>query len=514
MKQTIYLFFLLLFTGCHYLDDYSQHLVVVKTPADLDEVLLGSGYLNALSKVNNITGGSVCWWLHVLDDDVDLAVAKEARVGSNAEVDNTLFGYTTWQAEVGRGRKGNNLADDNGSWNNLYQHINAVNIILNEMKEMDLQSPEDEATALRVEGECRFLRAQFYLLLVNVYANAYDPATAATTLGVPLKLTHYVEYDKDKDTQFDRTPVADVYRQIVEDLKRSVECLTESPQLHPAYRASREAALLLLSRVYLYMQDWENARKTANDLLSINNVLTNLGGVLKDSARAVLTSDNPEILFTQGVLNVQKSFSGRGGDMCFTEELYNLYDSLDWRKSLYFNRSYESGELAQYRKYDTGDEITEMSDLFLLRTAEAYLNMAEACAMLGNAAEASDWLNRLRRFRIENYQDVAYNANDIIEQVRLERRKELCLEGHRWFDLRRYAVCQKAPFKKVIRRKFACYNWDYKALLMYVQIYELQENDPAYTFAIPKKVLEFDQGMPDNPRETRTYSEIIYNEEE
>lgn len=53
---------------------------------------------------------------------------------------------------------------------------------------------------------------------------------AATDLGVPLKLTYYVEHDKDKETQFERTPVAKVYEQIVKDLKESVDCFTKSPQ--------------------------------------------------------------------------------------------------------------------------------------------------------------------------------------------------------------------------------------------------------------------------------------------
>lgn len=514
MKPIVYILIFFLLSGCHYLDDYSQHLVVVKTADDLDEVLLGSGYINSLNKVNELNGGPVCWWLHVLDDDVDMAVATEARVGGEGQVENNFFGYTTWQAEVGRGRKGIHLNGDQGSWNALYQHINAANIILNEMKEIDLTTEKDQATAIRVEGECRFIRAQFYLLLVNLYANAYDPATARTTLGVPLKLTHYVEHDKDKESQFERTPVYNVYQQIVEDLKLSVECFEKSPQIHPYYRASREAALLLLSRVYLYIQDWENARKTANDFLTLANELTNLNAVAKDSAQVVISEESPELIFSQGILNVQKAFSGRGGDFCMTQELYDLYDSLDYRKTLFFTRSIQSGELGQNRKYDTGDNITGVSDIFLLRVAEGYLNMAEACAMLDDATEASYWLNQLRRTRIANYEDITYGNDRIIEQVRLERRKELCLEGHRWFDLRRYAVCGKAPFKKTIQRKFACYNWNNRSVLMYVQVYQLEEDDPAYTFAIPKAVLEFDLGMEDNPRPTRKYTDMIYPEDD
>ena len=68
--------------------------------------------------------------------------------------------------------------------------------------------------------------------------------------------------------------------------------------------------------------------------------------------------------------------------------------------------------------------------------------------------------------RIEGWQDVSYDQNTVIEEVRKERRRELCIEGHRWFDLRRYAVCRKAPLRKAIERVFAVYDWDSKMKFM------------------------------------------------
>ena len=53
-----------------------------------------------------------------------------------------------------------------------------------------------------------------------------------------------------------------------------------------------------------------------------------------------------------------------------------------------------------------------------------------------------------------------YSGEELVDEIRNERRKELCLEGHRWFDLRRYAACVKYPFKKEIVRVFAEYSQD------------------------------------------------------
>ena len=114
----------------------------------------------------------------------------------------------------------------------------------------------------------------------------------------------------------------------------------------------------------------------------------------------------------------------------------------------------------------------------------------------------------------QTYTDVEYDANEVIDQVRVERRKELCLEGHRWFDLRRYAVCKKAPFKKTIERVYAIYDWESRNIFKYAEVYQLKEDDLAYVFAIPKSVLEFDKGMPDNIRENREYVRLIYRNNE
>lgn len=512
MKNYISIFILLLFTSCgDFLDDYSQDLVVPKTITDLNEVMLGSGYLNSY-EVKELYNGSICWQLNILDDDINTVIASVAQKGFQA-MHPYYYGYTTWQMEVGRDYDGKSLTADNANWDFLYQRINTMNILLHEMEEnITLNTEQDQKDAIRLKGECLFLRGQFYLMLVNMYAKAYAPSTAATELGVPLKLTYYVEHDKDKDTQFKRASVAEVYSQIVKDLKESVACFTESPQTKGFYRASKGAALLLLSRVYLYMQDWENAELTAKELLAENNALLNFESIVEEGY--AISESSPEILFSQGALSLASDFSGAGGDFCVSKDLYNLYDTTDYRKEIYFGKSVSSDSVSLNRKYKMGLQRSRVSDVFTLRTAEGYLNAAEACAMQGDATGASDWLNQLRRKRVMNYVDVQYGADEVIDQVRTERRKELCLEGHRWFDLRRYAVCEKAPMKKVIERVYAVYDWDGRNEFMYAEVYELQKDDPAYVFAIPKSVLEFDTGMPDNIREKRVYVKRIEKEEE
>lgn len=143
-----------------------------------------------------------------------------------------------------------------------------------------------------------------------------------------------------------------------------------------------------------------------------------------------------------------------------------------------------------------------VSDVLMLRVAEGYLNMAEACAMLGDAG-ANTYLNALRRMRIGGYADQNYTGDELIGQVREERRKELCFEGHRWFDLRRYSVCSQLPFRKQIVHPFHTYNDDggYTGTRVFV----LKENETnVWTFLIPETTIDFDRiPMENNERDSR-----------
>ena len=198
-----------------------------------------------------------------------------------------------------------------------------------------------------------------------------------------------------------------------------------------------------------------------------------------------MTGDNPEIIFSQGSLSLQNSFSGEGGDFCVSRDLLDLYDEGDYRYSIYFERSVRSDSVGLGRKYKMGTHRSLVSDFYMLRTAEGYLNMAEACAMLGDAFTASEYLNRLRRHRIAGYQDTVYSETDIVNVVRNERRKELVLEGHRWFDLRRQGMPQ-------ITHVYI--DTDNGAEMEYV----LQKEDSRYALVIPSEIRELNPNLTQN----------------
>ena len=492
-KYLLYIVCFISFTSCgDFLDEYSQDLVVVKTVEDLDEVLLGDVYLPNKAPTAFLSSSFVSW-LNFLDDDINTVIYR--RGGDKWLSTKWLYGYTNWLQEIGASVDGSvTIASDDSPWVETYYRINIINVILNELKNIDLDDDADELAALRIQGECHFQRGLFYFFLVNLYAKAYQPESAGEMLGIPLKLTSYVE------NEFHRNSVKEVYEQVVKDLILAVDELTRSPQSNPSFRASRESALLLLSRVYLYMQDWENARKTAKEFLESKNMLVNIAGLSTD--QYFMNKNNEEIIFSQSSQTLVNVLTAEGGDFCVSRNLYNLYDDKDYRKELYFKKNVSTDSIALNRKYSKKEGEAAPSDGFTLRVAEAYLNMAEACAMLGDAG-ANTYLNALRRMRIGGYADQNYTGDELIGQVREERRKELCFEGHRWFDLRRYSVCSQLPFRKQIVHPFHTYNDDggYTGTRVFV----LKENETnVWTFLIPETTIDFDRiPMENNERDSR-----------
>lgn len=493
-----------------FLEAYSQSMTVAKTVDNLDEVLIGSIYLPSAIISTGPMGGTPGGFFNILDDDVNTgrgeAMYNNTSMGWNNCV-RGLFGYFAWQSEVGYNYNKTSTADDSGTWNTLYARINYVNVLLDEISGIATKTDDEIATGNRVRGEAHFLRAQFYFTLANLYGKAYNPKTCGQDLCVPLKLTPYVEHDKDKDTQFRRATVKAIYEQIVDDLTQAEEFLSQSPQneSHRLHRASLEAVDLLFSRVYLYMQEWEKAEQKADVVINSRNSSLSVINMLIDT-EAFLTRSNPEIIFSQGpnFLAPNSIMTGDPGDFCVTQELASLYDEKDRRADCFFGVSAITDSLSLTKKYERGEILSHISSSFTLRVAEAYLNKAEACAMQGGDKEqmANKFLNTLRRNRIENYENKTYSGETLVQQIRDERRKELCFEGHRWFDLRRYAVCEKYPYNKIITHVYnACAE---NNAFLYSQTFRLLEHDPAYTFAIPAKVLNFDKvPMENNPREER-----------
>lgn len=492
-----------------FLDQYSQDRVVAKSVQDLNELLVGDVYLKS-EAVNKGVSANTYGFINILDDDINTTgTSQQGNIGNTAWTQTVapMYGYFTWQQDVrynyGRTSKNN----DDATIKKLYTRINHVNNIVELIENMPHSTQEDDALYHRVKGEALFVRSQFYFTLANLYGHPYRLDSANVDLCVPLKLTSYVEHQKDKETQFSRATNAEVYAQMAKDLETAASELTTAPQpdRFRLHRASAEAAILLLSRVYLYMQRWNDAEKAARKVVqSPRAKLTPIAAL--QSGKPFLTRNNPEILFTQGsnylaATDRNTSLTGAPADYCVTQELYDLFSEFDARRNAFFSKNSLSDSIGLTNKYERTNEANHVSDGFTLRTAEAYLNLAEALVMQGKEAEANSVLHQLQRQRIDDKLDDR-TGEELVNEIRNERRRELCFEGHRWFDLRRYSVLEKHPLHKTVVHAFNAYTEQNSFLTTH--LFTLPSGDAAYTFSLPESFISFDKvPMPNNLRPER-----------
>ena len=156
--------------------------------------------------------------------------------------------------------------------------------------------------------------------------------------------------------------------------------------------------------------------------------------------------------------------------------MFSLYDDNDKRKTFWFGSS--MGVTSLKKKTPDYAEGTS-GPTNVIRISEAYLNRAEAYAHMDNGlGNAQEDLNFLRRHRIVGYEDVHISEPQrLLEEIYLERRKELCFDEIRWFDLRRYGKPSISHRYKAKRND----PWT---------VFVLQENDPLYVLPISNVVLE------------------------
>ena len=154
-----------------------------------------------------------------------------------------------------------NYTEENTSalWGYAYYVISATNNVIANL------TPDkgDEQDLNNLKAECLFLRAFSHFDLVRTYAQPYCYTEDASHPGVPVVITVQASTDKPA-----RATVAKVYEQIVADLLEA-ESIIDPSYVRAGVKDQRSAVTLeaiqaLLSRVYLYMENWQGAADYAS----------------------------------------------------------------------------------------------------------------------------------------------------------------------------------------------------------------------------------------------------------
>lgn len=510
-KNTLYALFgtaLLSLSACSdFLEPKSQSEYVPKDANALQEMLIGDAYPNAQN------GGNLLGFLNVFDDDLqfcklmDDGYAIDVNSQSRAEVTRAIF---TWQPDMFVLSKNNGIQIPN-PWKGYYELILGANAALDYLD--DVSGTEEEKNYVRAQALT--LRGFYYFTLVNLYGAPYNYNKEA--LGVPLKLSS--ELNPDAEIFIPRNTVGEVYDQILKDLNQAEALFLSLPvgkQYQPDYMVSLPMLELLKSRVCLYMNNWTDAKKYAEKVIndwSFSLIdLNTLPAPSKAEPYYTFASidKNPEVIWLYGTINdfmslcssyVSKDETDWFGnkttynrDMFIaSDDLLNSFENGDLRKDKYIVKEYESNSTSfiddsytvygKFKVSTTGAPDGSNNLALSFRLSEAYLNLAEAAAKLGDSSTALDAMKALleKRYTSETFvAPTGLSGDELVNYVRTERRKELCFEGQRWFDLRRYGMPQ------------ITHTW-------VGQTYTLQKNDAGYTMPIDEETLERNKALEQNP---------------
>ena len=381
---------------------------------------------------------------------------------------------------------------DNNLYENCYTYILRSNIVISLV---DASLGDKDAKEL-AKAEAKIMRAWDHFILINTFAKAYNPETAATDGGVAIIDKYDLEATPTKST------VAQVYDFIIKDIEEALPYLQEEPV--NVYHPSKAFGYALAARVYLFHRDWKKAKEAAEESLKLNNTLIDYidlgakGGPTKVTTYA--KGGNPEVL----------NYAYMGGPtevlaFCYgmlSPEMVQLFGQNDERLNQFFKTSdnsiYYFDEGSGAALWNTSITYSKFQPMSVgMRTAEVYLILAEAKARLKDIPGAVQTLNQLREKRIKGAEAVLpepATERAMVQAVIDERRKELISGFSRFWDLKRYNT--EADYAKTITRTFPLVSTDIEK-----KTYTLKPDSRLYIIPFPLAAREKNPNLTMNTNE-------------
>ena len=310
------------------------------------------------------------------------------------------------------------------SWNLPYKQVFNANVVLEGLAKMTATAT-NQTEINTITGYALFYRAYAFFNIAQVFAPMYDSATAATDLGIPLRLT------SDISEKSVRSSVKETYDRIFADLAAAEALLPAG--VPPVYRnrPSKPAVQALLARIYLSMRAYAKAATAANNCLQQYSTLVDYT-TLSQTASLPFNRYNDEVIYQSNFETGSRIFYGVIGVGNLDSNLYKSYAATDLRKVIYFRLA---NNIPRFKGSYAGATFPFSG----LAVDEQYLIRAECYARAGDATGAMNDLNTMLRKRFSGtYVPLtASSPADALSTVLTERRKEMPARGQRLSDLRR-----------------------------------------------------------------------------
>lgn len=331
-------------------------------------------------------------------------------------------------------------ADYRDYWTRSYQVINRVNNIINATMDGD----EDQKDQLL--GESYALRALIHFDMVRLFAQDYRFTADQSHLGIPYIKAH------DPKGQPSRNTVAEVYTNILSDMEEAAKRIKVLRGTHlenplttgtAPYTISPDAINAIYARIYLTMGNYAKAKEYAELVIPKYALVSNADytsiWTQLYSSESIFTMSNSETDYlgtnSYGYIYVEAGY----GDLLVSPTLYALYADNDIRKSLIVNGTAASRKdnLYMQGKYPYTRGRPGLDNPNIIRVSEMYLIAAEAAARTGNEPAARKYLDNIRQRAIPTAPASTATGQALIDEILLEKRKELAFEGQYFYDLKR-----------------------------------------------------------------------------
>lgn len=329
-------------------------------------------------------------------------------------------------------------------WTYSYRCIARCNVVLAHVDSVSLNA----GVKSRWKSEVKFIRALAYFNMVRIWGD------------VPL-VTKEIQSVQEAYA-YGRTPVADVYTQIEQDLTDAEADLNlpiKYASANDLGRVTKPAVKGLLAKVYLTEKKYDATVLKLADFYTSYDGTTN--SLLPNYSDIYLTSNevNAEIVFSVRYSKGNVPTTGSPFTNYFAASTSNaggvgtgyLFNTLrkDLVDTMAANGATDKRTAASYTVVNTyyatkkyadvaAADLDADPDWIVLRYADVLLMYAEALneQNAGNVANALIYVNKVRtRAGLVSLLAITQNQATLRLAIEKERRIELNLEGHRWFDL-------------------------------------------------------------------------------
>lgn len=432
MKHSKYILFLLVFAG---IESCKKNFLDVTDNSNLNR----QSYVKDLNSMQAFMNGIYLLLSTKLEQGIEAAypslIADELKVSSTSRA---FALHNNW-SQIADGVKSSTSTSStsmNGAWMNFYNIIRACNFVI---EDIDKYASEDPIKSKSIKGQAFAIRALLHLRLVNTFAQHYSFTTDASHPGIP-----YITVS-DITQPYARQSVAEVYSQLIADLESGISLMPE--RATDIRYMNGPAAKALLARIFLYKEDLNKAKEVAVSLINRYPLMKIDSGYPTDMYK-LKQPDQTEVLFQITPVNQENALSqflglyARANHYLATADIATILK--EYPTDVRNNWVTYNSDRWQVTKFPPGVAgglgYTANTDYYIpiIRSSEVYLIAAEASAKTNDEANAKLYLDAVRKRANPTIAEVTANGTALLDSIYKERRKELCFEGLRMWDIQRW----------------------------------------------------------------------------